>query len=209
MNKTNLHINQKLYNLNIQPPRCLIVGVIRMFDLTQKQHQLSLAYIHAVTSYAGCEWQKSDDSTDLFKIDGRIKGRIDFIEGVIKDTQPELRIQAKSTRQARHQPKEGDPYIHYSLDKETYEELRSSHHELILFVLFVLPEDSNQWINHSETELISRKCAYWHSIKGCPKNDSDKTIRISRTHLFSPDQVKDLIYKVAKKEQEDIPNGCD
>jgi hypothetical protein len=203
--KENRHsINQKLYDLNIKVHLLLIVGVKCMYDLTQKQSQLSLAYIHAVASYAGCTW-KPGPVVDIYKIDGTIIGEVDYVKGEIKDTIPELRVQVKSTRQAAHQPKAGDPYIHYPLDRETYDKLRDPHHNLILLVLFVLPVDDNEWVNHTEDELITRKCAYWHSIKDCP--DGSLTIKISRDHVFSPEQLVDLMNKVARKER--IPNGCD
>jgi hypothetical protein len=94
------------------------------------------------------------------------------------------------------------------LDITTYDKLRQPYHDLILLVLFVLPEDIDQWINHSEEELISRKCAYWHSIQNCPKIDNQDTVtvKILREHTFSPEQLSDLINKVARKEA--IPNGC-
>ncbi|MFA6361860.1 DUF4365 domain-containing protein [Methanoregula sp.] len=178
-----------------------------MLDLTEIQHQLSLAYIHAVVSYAGCAWESTNHPyVDGKKIDGRIFASINYEDG-IHDTHPELRIQAKSTRQAQHQPDDNHRYIHYSLDKATYEELREPNHSLILFVLFVLPEDFDQWVDHSENELIARKCAYWHSVKNCPVSQGSRIIKISRDHIFSPDQIKDLIYKVARMEE--IPNGCD
>jgi hypothetical protein len=184
----------------------VITSVKNMLDITEIQHQLSLAYIHAVASYAGCAWEPTHSPhIDGKKIDGRIFASLNHEEGV-RDTRPELRIQAKSTRQARHQPKEENPHIHYSFDNETYKELREPNHSLILFVLFVLPEDFDLWVNHSEAELIARQCAYWHSIKNCPENHGEKTIKISRNQIFSPQQVKNLINKIARGEE--IPNGC-
>lgn len=174
-----------------------------MFDLTQKQSQLSLAYIHAVASYAGCSWTPGPNP-DIYKIDGTITGQVAHTDGV-KDTIPEIKVQVKSTRQVDHQPREGDPFIHYALDRETYDKLRDPHHNLILLVLFVLPVDDNEWVNHTEDELITRKCAYWHSIKDCP--EGSLTVKISRNHTFSPEQLLDLMNKVARKEG--IPHGCD
>jgi len=175
----------------------------------ETKRKISLAYIHAVTSYAGCSWTIQSPTSDIHKIDGLIKGEVEYVEGQIKDTQPELRVQVKSTRQSIHQPRDGDEFIHYSLDIETYEKLRQPHHDIILFVLFVLPETDDQWLNHSEEQLIARKCAYWHSLKGCPRIEGQghKIIKISRQNRLSPEQLSNLIYKVARKEE--IPNGCD
>lgn len=63
--------------------------------------------------------------------------------------------------------------------------LRNTANPLILIV-FVLPENKNEWIELSKDELIARKCAYWYMPSDkASHSDNSNTIRIEidKNHL--------------------------
>jgi hypothetical protein len=92
--------------------------------------------------------------------------------------------------------------IRYPLEAKTYNDLVDSaeSYQPIILILFVLPENKDEWVIVKNNEMIVRKCAYWFKIDKKAKatdNNSAKTIAIPRTNLvdltFFPD-----IYKILK-----------
>ena len=65
-------------------------------------------------------------------------------------------------------------------------------------VVVLLPDNPDEWVQQSETELCLRDCAYWISLRGMPEtqNTDNITIKIPRQQIFSVDTLKTLIQRI-------------
>ncbi len=77
-------------------------------------------------------------------------------------------------------------------------ERKNSLYPLIL-ILFILPSEKDEWVNISEQELITKKCAYWfipgHS-EVSTTNSRKKRIWISKENLFNLETLNQLIENI-------------
>src|ERR1041385_5016620 len=163
-----------------------------MMHITEQMQQLSFAYVHAVASKAGYACQETrvdDDSVDL-----TISAR-----GLVGDKailrSPKLDLQVKSTcglwRTA---------LIPFRLGMENYNDLRGDTHVPRLLVVLALPEKRSQWIEQTEDEMISRRCAYWVSLHGARDvSKSSITVYIPRTNQFTAAALRSLMRKIARR----------
>jgi hypothetical protein len=62
-------------------------------------------------------------------------------------------------------------------------------------VLFIMPEDETLWLEHSEDQLLLRRCAYWRSFRGAAATDNEVSVRITipRANVFSVEGVNQLL----------------
>ena len=123
---------------------------------------ISLRYIELIAAHNGFKTNSSypDYGTDLNVIE--VGYRKENGHKRYLDTGRELKIQLKSTTEDIIQ--NDDEFIIYDLDAKTYNDLiqrRDTTFPLIL-ILFILPDNKTEWIQVSEQELISKKCAYWY-----------------------------------------------
>jgi len=71
---------------------------------------------------------------------------------------------------------------------------KNSKNPLIL-ILFVLPSDKINWLNISDNELITRKCAYWFfpdKTEFLTSNSATKRISINRNNFISNETLNQL-----------------
>jgi len=90
-----------------------------------------------------------------------------------------------------------DNDVVYDLDAETHKKLVSRKEQggtpMILIVL-VLPAATNDWLVHSEDQLLIKQCCYWCVVDGVPTNNkSTVRIRIPRRQQLTPEAVTDLL----------------
>jgi len=81
-----------------------------------------------------------------------------------------------------------DKEIKYSLEAKTYNDLvtTAGGYQPIILILFVLPENKDEWVIVKNNEMVVRKCAYWFKIdenEEITDNDSAKTIAIPKINL--------------------------
>ncbi|MCP3135854.1 DUF4365 domain-containing protein [Pyxidicoccus xibeiensis] len=159
------------------------------------KEQLSLAYIHAVASRAGCSVEKV--GVDRDSIDLKLCARGQFVDDAAL-TSPELAVQLKATARASLT----EDTLSFVLSKKNYDDLVA--HSLVprILVVFVMPEDEAQWFTLTPESLILRRCAYWHSLRGEPRtaNGTAQTVHLSRQRLFTHDTLRELLMKVAREE---------
>src|SRR5579862_8941163 len=152
--------------------------------------ELSYAYLHAVAAHASFECVCTGRHSDNAGVDARVHALGDF-GGPRSDVT--LEVQLKATSQAPNDL--GDKYS-YSLKRKHYDKLRSGNTECqrLLIVLF-LPKDAAEWLQHSETELALRRCAYWISLRGAPEstNETSQTVYLPKMNLLSVDALKRLV----------------
>jgi hypothetical protein len=57
--------------------------------------------------------------------------------------------------------------------------------------------DFQQWLIHSENELLLRYCGYWHNLLGnSPITGTQKRVQLSRTNVLTPETLGDLMHQV-------------
>ena len=90
----------------------------------------------------------------------------------------------------------------HSLKIKNYNEQRSTKTAApkLLVVLF-LPADANTWLVQSEDCLVTRRCAYWVSLRGAPETDQEsKTIYIPKSNALSVQSLRALMTRFSKRE---------
>ena len=68
----------------------------------------------------------------------------------------------------------------------------------LILILFVLPTDKDNWLNISDEELITKKCAYWffpESAELLTANTDKKRIAISKNNFISNETLNYLFEK--------------
>jgi hypothetical protein len=94
-------------------------------------------------------------------------------------------------------------FSYFLQGKQRYDDLRSetvgTHR--ILVVLF-LPKNAEEWLSHSEDELVLRRCAYWVSLRGAPatSNSSGVTVKLPKKQLFDPQGLAALAARISGKD---------
>jgi hypothetical protein len=156
-----------------------------MMNVTQRQEQLSCAYVQAVASVAGFATYKptvDDDSIDI-----GISGK--GIGDLCRSPRLELQLKAPFKRNLV-----GTDTMSYDLKKKNYDDLRAEVLVPRLLVVLMLADDESHWLHQSEEQLILKHCAFWTSLKGfdpLPHGQKTKAIRVPREQIFN---VRTLIH---------------
>lgn len=164
-------------------------------NVREQKQQLSFAYIHAVAARAGyaCEYTRVDiDSADL-KIAAR--GYIHH-QAVVRS--PRIEVQMKATAADRL----GNGYLSFALPIKNYNDLREETLVPRLLVVLQLPDNPDEWLNVTEEQMISRRCAYYRSLLGEPptENRETLTVHLPRQNLLTVPALTDLMKKVSRRE---------
>ncbi len=163
--------------------------------------ELSYAYLHAVATRGGFACEIASRHLDGAGIDAvvREEGRRLAVNSAY--TSFSLEVQLKATTRA---PTERDEQFSFRLKVHQYNRLRTleATAQRILVVLF-LPEDSSEWLIHSENGLLARRCAYWVSLRGAPESGNEEyhTIHIPRTQALSPDGLRSIMERCSRREE--------
>jgi len=145
------------------------------------QEQLSLSYVRSVIFRTG--FRLSSPVVDDHGIDGTIinperRGinRVDF--------------QLKATTRYGIRP----TVISYDLRVEDYNRLTLDDDVPRVLILFIMPDDEEQWLAQSEDELCLRKCAYWVSLMGSSVSSNSSTVRVSvpMTNVFDQNGLHEM-----------------
>ncbi|RYD19982.1 MAG: DUF4365 domain-containing protein [Verrucomicrobiaceae bacterium] len=157
--------------------------------IDDQKEPFSLAYARAVAAVAQisvCEPAVDDDSVDLIFL---LRGG----GGVVRS--PRVEVQVKCTDAATVHP----AYIAYPLKLKNYDELRPTD-VLVPRILLVVtvPDDVNDWLNHSEQELALRKCGYWLSLRGQPAtaNTTNVTVHLPRVNQFTVAELQGIMQRI-------------
>lgn len=156
---------------------------------------ISLRYVELIAAFNGFKTTSSypDYGTDL-KIE-EVDYRIENEKKVYSETGRELKLQFKATTEKRiiNEP----DTIKYDLDAVTFNTLieRKDNGRPLVLILFILPTDKSEWINITDNELITRKCAYWYfpnSSEYKTVNTSKKRIEISKENVITNETLNQL-----------------
>jgi hypothetical protein len=170
-----------------------------LLSLNEIEAELSYAYLHAIASRSGFACEVAGRQSDRAGIDARLHVRERLAENAVFTDFP-IEIQLKATSR--------EPVIqrgHYSywLKSDHYDKLRDPGvWNLRLLVVLFLPEDQSQWLSHDEEGLLTRRCAYWVSLKGAGPSDNEtgQTVYLPKANCFSQDGLRALATRFACKE---------
>ena len=158
-------------------------------DLNSQRERLSLVYIEAVASCAG--YQVTEPKVDRDSIDGKLIA--DF------GRRPEINFQAKATSQDIIQGNN----IHYPLSIKNYNDLRIDVVNPRILIVFLMPKETQDWINQTDNEICLRHCAYWMCLKGEPRkpNTATITVNVPLTNIFDVDQLTDMMQRTERGDE--------
>jgi hypothetical protein len=164
-----------------------------MMDIAQRKEQFSRAYVRAVAAVAG--FSVATPEVDDESIDMALSGR--SVEGV--PCRPRIELQLKCTAGDVVR----DDLIVYPLRRKNYDELRLT--DLLvprLLIVVHVPETEEEWLRHTEDELVMRRCGYWVSLRDEPEtsNQSKVTVYLPRWNVFDVAGLRALMGRAARRE---------
>ena len=157
---------------------------------------LSFAYMRAIAARAGFrvtqpypDRQHVDlqiDACGRLEPDGWGEAHLDF------------QVRARTTI-----PFAPDGEFAFQIERALYDNLRAEKRCVpLLLAVFIMPPDPDEWLTSSASELITRHCAYWCSLKDAPPIDTDyHSIHINRANLLTTTSLTSLM-TIAGRRQE-------
>jgi hypothetical protein len=166
-------------------------------DSNSRKELFSYAYVKAVAAVAGYSVQEKTRAMDYAGQDLTIE-----LPGELAGTLfPRFDAQVKCTS-SPDVIKENS--INFPLPVNNYDKLRNSD-VLVPHILIVVlvPEEFRDWMSVSEEQIVLKKCGYWVSLKGMPatQNRNTVTVALPRTNLLTPDNLTQIMEKIAKGEE--------
>ncbi len=159
------------------------------------KEELNLAYVLSVA--ASKKFSTEITRVDSDSVDATIKynGYLSA-ESILHS--PEIKLQLKATSGANIVNNE----IVFPLSIKNYNDLRLRSTSPRLLVILCLPENSEDWLQHSNDELIIKKCCHYLNLNGFPdtENTASVTVKVPLTNIFSPDSIYDLMLQASKQE---------
>ncbi len=161
---------------------------------------ISIRYMQLIAAFNGYSTSAThpDYGTDLDIKE--IVFRQENAHGRYFESGRELKVQIKAASESTLVLSEDS--ISYDLAAVTYNDLitRKSSRTPLILVIFVLPDDSSQWVTVSDQELICKKCAYWYvpsEGSELTPNLNTKRISISKQNLISTETLGQLFESFA------------
>jgi hypothetical protein len=176
-------------------------------DENAVKEELSYAYVHAVAARAGFSTNRPHRDNDSVDVQIDCNG---YLVPESKRFSPSLRIQVKATA-AKLKPKSkskttkgnaipSDVYG-FDLPIKNYNDLRASRATPIILVVFFMPPNAGKWLSHTEKGLVSRRCAYWCSLRDQPEvpNATSKTVYLPKANVFNCETLLNLMIGISKE----------
>ncbi len=158
---------------------------------TAKMEELSRRYVETISTCIGSKTTSTsvdDDSIDI-TIEKSI-GRRPKIDAQLKSTSLD-----KNANSQDHFP--------FDLKVKNFNDLVLDSFSPRILIVYLLPENDNDWVKHSLKELSMCGCAYWVSLKGKEKSTNKATVRVDVPfrNVLSPDNLDLLLNKVDQGEE--------
>ena len=161
--------------------------------------ELSYAYLHAVASRAGFECVVAGRHSDQAGIDAVLRVRERFgPESLLTNFTIEVQLKATS-----REPILKAGRYSVALQVDHYGKLRdASRASPLLLVVLFLPASPEQWLVHSEEHLLTRRCAYWVSLREAPPSESSvkQTVYIPKINCLSAEGLRALADRISRGE---------
>jgi uncharacterized protein DUF4365 len=108
----------------------------------------------------------------------------------------QMDLQVKSWANGQVSP---DGNFHYPLKVSAFNGLAGTDHEVRHYlVLFVVPDDSAEYIDASHDRLVMHKAAYWLSLRDMEPDftlnpESSRMVLVPKSHLLTPLTIRALV----------------
>ncbi|PXW18042.1 uncharacterized protein DUF4365 [Chryseobacterium sp. CBTAP 102] len=161
------------------------------------KEELNLAYVLSVAA-------SKKFATEITRVDSdSVDATITYNGYLSTDSilhSPEIKLQLKATSGANIDNVNNE--IVFPLPIKNYNDLRLPSTCPRLLVIMCLPEDSEDWLRHSDNELVIKKCCHYLNLNGFPEspNISTVTVRVPLANTFSPDSIHELMVRASKQE---------
>jgi hypothetical protein len=160
--------------------------------INQQMEQFSNAYLSSIVAAAG--YSMSKPGVDDSSIDWMVKG---YRDAGLNYT-PQLDIQLKCARNSAYRSSDT---IDYDLKAKNYNDLCET--QIIvprILIVVIVPDDPQDWVYHTENELLLRHCGYWLSLRGeSPILQTKKRIYLPRTQVLSVDGLRGLMQRIGMR----------
>ena len=158
-------------------------------DLAQQKEKFSDAYLQAVAAVAGYGLAKPNPDTDSVDWIVSAHSRGDTLR------RPRLEVQLKCTAQDVIR----QTHLHFPLEIKNYDDLRHPNPLTpCILIVVTVPDNIEEWITQSETELSMRRCGYWVSLCGEPEtlNAATVTVRVPRNQMLTPQALQEMMRRI-------------
>lgn len=169
--------------------------------ITDRMEKMSEAYVAAICAANGYTF--SIPPSDYDGVDCIVNcPDVPSEDCVGYDESPSICAQLKSTFSHAEYTISEDEIIHYKLKVGNYNQLVKKRATPTILILFIMPDDIDEWLEHSTEHLKLKKCAYWISLLGRKPstNHSTVTVEIPCSNALSAEELKRIMIKVAKEE---------
>lgn len=160
------------------------------------KEEINLAYVLVVAATKAFSTEITRVDSDSVDATIRYNG---YLEKESTLYSPEIKLQLKATSNA----KIVDNNIHFPLPIKNYNDLKARSGNPRLLVVLCLPECKEDWLIHSNEELVLKKCAYYLNLNSFPEslNETTVTVKVPLSNVFSPNSLYDLMLKTSKEEE--------
>ncbi len=157
------------------------------------KQQISIAYAHAVVTAARCSMEVIRVDYDGVDVTIRQTAKHPAFDQVMVD------VQLKCTSQDVL----GNERLVYPLPVRNYQALIAKRLVPAILVVLVVPTALKEWLAHTESSLLLRRCAYWKSLANAPRteNTSNVTVWVPRSQQFTPRALLGILWKIGNKEE--------
>jgi hypothetical protein len=167
------------------------------------KEELSYAYVHAVASRCGFAVERPKRDNDSVDIQISGKGQLTPESKILS---PSLHLQLKATSppaKRKSKPANGnntDGLYPFELSIKNYNDLRGNRQTPRLLVVLFLPSNVDRWLSHTEEGLVTRRCAYWCSLRDLPdvENENSKTVYVPKANILNCETLRSLMIRISK-----------
>lgn len=165
-------------------------------DIERIKEDLSICYLNTISAVNGIALEQHRHDED--SIDVEIK-KIVELEGGLKFNS-QISVQLKSTS-SPSQYTIGENEITYRLKVKNHNDLCAASAMPSMLVLFILPENEDEWVNWTEEELMIRGQMYWISLQNreLSSNIDSVSVKIPKANRLSKDSIEPLLIRAAEE----------
>lgn len=165
-------------------------------DIERIKEDLSICYLKTIAAVNGVALEQNyhdEDSTDVV-----IKKFLELEGGLKFNSQ--ISVQLKSTS-SLSQYSIGENEITYKLKVKNYNDLCAVSAMPSMLALFILPENSDEWVGWNEEELILKGQMFWLGLQNNEpsSNTESVSVKIPKSNRLSKESIGALLIKAAKE----------
>lgn len=161
-----------------------------------RKEELSYAYVHTLAARAGFSCDRPGKDRQSMDVLIHSEGRMAY-DSLFDHAQLGLQLKATAC------PPPTDEIITFPLPVKNYHDLRRPQVIPRILVVFQMPVDVDQWLDHQIEEYLStRRCGYYLNLFGAPDipNDDNKTVYLPRTNVLTVNSLTTLMEQASRGE---------